>query len=99
MLVACRPAPKVEEAKAAVESYFAVRGYPVTEISINNIQPLTDGEKTYMGVPSFVVEIDRLVLSVDGQAQEFTGVRLMLKESRTPGERYVVSDITGVPLP
>jgi hypothetical protein len=99
ILAACRPAPSAEEVKRVVAAHFEARGYPALEISVKNISALATSEKTYMGVPAFVVELDRLVLQVDGQERVFRGVRLMLKDVNSPEHHYTVSDISGVPLP
>jgi len=99
VLAACRPAPKADDVRDAVTAHFAQRGYQVVELSVQSIRPLSNREKTYMGVPAYVVELDRLVLNIKGQDQTFRGVHLMLKKQRLPATGYVVADISGVPLP
>jgi len=110
LLQGCKPPPSEQMVKDLIVKYFETKKYHVIEIDIGEIKSLSLGEKTYMGTPGYLVDIKSVTLEIGrdikapssyrkGQYVTFTNGRVRIKEQPGQGGKWILSDISGIPVP
>jgi len=110
LLPGCKPAPSEQMVKDLIVTYFETKKYHVIEIDLGEIKSLSLGEKTYMGTPGYLVDIKSVTLEIGrdikapslyrkGQYVTFTNSSIRIKEQPGQGGKWILSDISGIPLP
>lgn len=107
LIAGCTADLTAREAEEIIFNYYEKKGYNVTELNIRQISPIPMKEKTYMGTPSFVVDISSIRLEISRERQEaqgleparpiaFTNARMMIQQSRSEGKEWTIAYISGI---
>ena len=110
LLSGCKPAPSVQIVKDLVVRHFETEKYHVIEVHIGDVKSLSPGEKTYMGTPGYLVDITSITLEIKqdigvpvqykkGQLATFTNCRMRIKEQPGQIEKWIITEISGIPVP
>ena len=110
LLSACKPAPSVQIVKDLVVRHFETEKYHVIEVHIGDVTSLSPGEKTYMGTTGYLVDITSITLEIKqdigvpvqykkGQLATFTNCRMRIKEQPGQTEKWIITEISGIPVP
>lgn len=101
---ACAVAPTEQDVRTAATRYFESRGYRVIEVKTGAIQAIPLGEKTYMGTPTYNVQLTSLTLVGPEGAKKLKTFSLstgIIRLRERPGERGIweVAGVSGISLP
>ena len=110
LLYGCKPAPSVQIVKDLVVKHFETEKYHVVAIDIGDVTSLSPGEKTYMGTPGYLVDITSITLEIrqdigipvqykKGQQVTFTNARMNIREHPGQTEKWIITGISGIPVP
>src|SRR5271157_2773281 len=89
VITSCTVAPSGDDIKKAITDYFDKQDYRVVYLKVGKIEDIHLAEKTYMGTPSYVVEITSIVLEAQsdkgsdimkGNRLTFSGAKISMRQ-------------------
>ena len=106
-LSSCSTAPSEEAVKAVIRDHFEGRGYKVVDLQISGISSVPLSQKTYMGTEGHLVSVRRITLEVLGSTVDykkgerliFTDASIRIREKVARKGKWVVANISGIPVP
>lgn len=106
----CMVTPSSETAAQTIRRYFADRQYRVISLEIGEIASIPLKEKTYMGLPTYTVQIKSIILEVPvdvgepwnyqkGERLTFENAVMQMREPSRSSGKWVIAGISGVSVP
>lgn len=104
----CAVGPSEKDIKFAVNDYFRRQDYQVVDLRIGIIEGVPLSERSYMGTPGYVVEIQYIVLEArrdkgpylrKGSRQTFSNARVRVRQDAGNKDLWHVSIISGIVVP
>jgi hypothetical protein len=101
----CTVGPSESTVAGAINDYFESRRYKVVDLKVGKIEGIPLSEKTYMGTPSYVVEIPAITLEpqadkgIDikkGQQLTFSNARIRVIQDMANQNVWHVFIISGI---
>jgi hypothetical protein len=110
LLPGCKPPPSEQALKDLIAKHFETEKYHMLGIKLGDIKSVPLGEKTYMGTPGYQVDIESITLEIRqdigkpilyraGQKITFTNARIRIRERPGQAGTWILSNISGIPLP
>ncbi len=105
VVTSCTVAPSDGDIKRAITDYFDKQDYRVAYLKIGRIEDIHLAEKTYMGTPSFVVEISSIVLEAQrdkgpdimkGNRLTFSGAKIGMSQDVENKSLWHISIVSGI---
>ncbi len=108
-IIGCSVPPPRSAVEETIVKYLEEKGYKVSEIIIGNIRPTPPGEKQYMGTEGYTVHVSSLTLEFTRDIGEpwnykrgwhitFDNASVRIKKSTAQKDKWVITDISGIPL-
>jgi hypothetical protein len=93
-----------------ISRYFADRQYRVIALEVGEIAPIPLKEKTYMGHPTYTVEVRSIILEVSedignpwnyqkGERLTFENAVMQMREHSRNSGGWVIVNISGISVP
>jgi len=106
----CAPSPSKGEIEETIVKYFEIKQYKVAELSIGNIDPVPVSKQQYMGTPGYTVNVTTLILEIPedtgapwnyrkGQRVSFKNIQMTIRQSSGQNKKWLIVNISGVPVP
>jgi hypothetical protein len=104
----CSVAPSERTVAGAITDYFESSRYKVVDLKIGKIEGMSLSEKTYMGIPGYVVDIVSITLEpqedkgVDikkGKQITFSNASIRITQDRVNKNVWHVAIISGISVP
>jgi len=106
----CAPSPSKGEIEETIVKYFEIKQYKVAELSIGNIDPVSVSKQQYMGTPGYTINVTTLVLEIPedtgapwnyrkGQRVSFKNIQITIRQSSGQNKKWLIVNISGVPVP
>lgn len=106
----CMVTPSSETASQTIRQYFTDRQYSVISLEIGEIASIPLKEKTYMGLPTYTVQIKSIILEVTedigepwnyhkGERLTFENAVIHLREPSRSGGNWIIAGLSGIPVP
>ncbi|RPI36450.1 MAG: hypothetical protein EHM54_05725 [Nitrospiraceae bacterium] len=108
VLGGCSVAPSEHAVAGAITDYFKSRHYKVVNLKIEKIEGLPLSEKTYMGTPGYVVDIDSITIEpqtdkdvgIEKSKQlTFSNARVRITQDKANKNVWRVTIISGISVP
>jgi len=107
---ACSQAPSKSDIEETIVKYFTEKNYIVVELNISEITPIPLNERKYMGTPAYTVTLPTLILEMTeetgspwnykkGQKVSFSNAQISILQSTGHDKKWLISNISGVPIP
>jgi hypothetical protein len=105
ILAGCSSAPSESTVEEAITSYFERGNYKVVDLKIGKIEGLPLSEKTYMGTPGYIVDIESITLEPQedkgadirkGERLTFINARVRITQDREVKSLWRVTVISGI---
>ncbi len=103
-MAGCAAAPSEQAVEETLVRHFEERGYRVIALELGAIEPISTGERSYMGTPAYAVGIRMLTLEGIGSKQSTAPLVFMnsiVRIREKPGRKgeWLVYRVEGIPVP
>lgn len=110
VFLGCVVAPSSDTITETFRIHFAERQYRVISLEIGEIASIPLKEKTYMGRPTYTVQIKSVVMEVPedigepwnyhkGERLTFENAVIHLREPSRSGGNWIIAGLSGIPVP
>ncbi len=108
--IGCSVTPSGSTFEEAIIKHFEARKYKVLEIIIGNVRTVPQGEEQYMGTEGYIIDVPLITLELmrdsgepwnykKGQHITFYNAIIRTKKGADKTNEWMITDISGVPLP
>ncbi len=100
----CTLSPTEADVRNVIVKDFEERGYRVVDLQLGAINPIPMDQKVFMGTPAYTAAVKSITLEEAGTRGEaepltFKNAAVQVKETPDRKGRWIISHISGIPLP